>query len=141
MNKFDLKIPKKILFIFIAFVSLVCGSILLFPLFDKSNVLSLIFFLSFSFITYLILEGSNNFTNESIVFDFRDEDEKEFDELIRQKGLISAAREHLLMEAVNGNLDKHRMESRLEAIEVLELKLLEPQQLLLEQKYREHEYI
>jgi hypothetical protein len=69
------------------------------------------------------MEYSSFGTDEWVTIDFRSESEKIEQEHLRRVKLINAAKENLILQVATGELKFHELEHRLEALQMLELKL------------------
>ena len=89
----------------------------------NTNLEVLMYLFANTFSLYFIMEYSSYGNDEWVCLDFRDEDEKLQDEHNRKSKLLDAAKENLIMQAATGELRMQEVQSRLETLQMLELKL------------------
>ena len=89
----------------------------------NTNLEVLMYLFANTFSLYFIMEYSSYGNDEWVTIDFRDEQEKVDDEHNRKTKLLSAAKENLIMQAATGELRMQEVQSRLETLQMLELKL------------------
>lgn len=92
----------------------------------NTNLEVLMYLFANAFSLYFIMEYSSYGTDKYITLDFRSEEEKINDEHNRKFKLINAAKENLIMQVVTGELRLEQIENRLEALNILEVKLNQP---------------
>lgn len=106
----------------IGFILLTVGNWYIIDKID-TNLEVLMYLFANAFGLYFVMEYSSYGNDEWVTIDFRDEQEKIDDEHNRKSKLLSAAKENLIMQVATGELRLHEAENRLEALQMLELKL------------------